>query len=96
MWRAYNSTIGIQTIFQGSKVRLTKVCILPSKQEPQQRPGSFFFDKNSNTLSVVCGDGNALGIEKLKIEGRREISALDFRNGFIRQKNSNFDNYAPN
>ena len=91
MWKAYNSTIGIHTIFQGSKVYLTKVCPLPTL-EPKRQAGSFFYDKDSNALSVSCGDGSALGVEKLKIESRREISALDFRNGFLRRPTANFEN----
>ena len=45
-------------------------------------PGDFMFDPVEEHLCVKCGDGAFVFVERVKVEGRKEMEALDFVNGF--------------
>lgn len=49
-------------------------------------PGAFIFDPICQHLCVKCGDRNLIFVEQLKVEGKKEMSALDFANGFNLRK----------
>ncbi|XP_020294744.1 methionyl-tRNA formyltransferase, mitochondrial-like isoform X5 [Pseudomyrmex gracilis] len=49
-------------------------------------PGSVKFDKISKTLIVTCKGLSWVSINKIRIAGRPAMSAVDFQNGFMRNK----------
>lgn len=48
-------------------------------------PGFIRFSHKSRTLAVTCADGREIEIKSLGIGKKSQISAQDFRNGFLRK-----------
>lgn len=48
--------------------------------------GTVVYDKKKDALIVKCKDESFIAVKKVIIEGRRCISANDFRNGFMAAK----------
>jgi methionyl-tRNA formyltransferase len=85
-YRAYTPWPGIFTHYQQKRVVLSELAISHDYNiDKNQRPGEFFFDKQTNKLVVIAKD-SAIYIGKLKKEGKSFCSAKDFFNGV---KNNN-------
>ncbi len=53
-------------------------------------PGTLFGEKNE--LSVICGDATVLRVVAVKIEGRKQVSAIEFANGARLKAGERFGN----
>ena len=61
----------------------------PSPAPPTpSAPGTILYD--GKTLCVSCGEESLLSIARVKLEGRREVSAIDFANGAHVQPGEHF------
>lgn len=56
-------------------------------------PGHFDFikdkNKNKNLIRVWCKDETTVYFNSVQIKGKREMSALDFRNGYMKNVPTN-------
>lgn len=54
------------------------------EENPSQSlsPGTIFYHRPSETLHVICSDGSLLGVKALQFEGKKQLSAKDFYNGY--------------
>lgn len=50
-----------------------------------KRPGFIEYDKKHKYFRVHCVDGHCIYIKRLKIEGKREMTAAEFNSGFIKK-----------
>lgn len=67
------------------KIRKASVSEASQGSAPYPAPGSVV-DTSSGAFSVICGDGTVLNIERLQLEGRKEMDAADFLRGFRMEK----------
>ncbi|KAF9355225.1 hypothetical protein BGX34_010587 [Mortierella sp. NVP85] len=53
-------------------------------EAPSKRtlPGTLFFHHPTETLHVACSNGSLLGVKTLQFEGKKQVSAKDFCNGY--------------
>jgi methionyl-tRNA formyltransferase len=92
--RAFTPWPGAYTKFRGTTCHLscsanTPVCAANATQPrlqkasslaaPTSAPGTIHYD--GKTLCVSCGEESLLRIARVKLEGRKEVSAIDFANG---------------
>nr|XP_034184417.1 methionyl-tRNA formyltransferase, mitochondrial isoform X1 [Osmia lignaria] len=91
--RALLGLYPLTAFFQDLKIRLldvkkieaTSLGTLITKLEGEM-PGTVVYDKKKDALIVKCKDESFIAVKKVIIEGKRCISANDFRNGFIAAK----------
>ena len=92
--RAFTPWPGAYTKFRGATCHLsgadTPVCAVNATQSSPQpsaspapstpcTPGTILY--NGKTLCVSCGEESLLLVSRVKLEGRKEVSAIDFANG---------------
>jgi methionyl-tRNA formyltransferase len=78
--RAFHPWPGTYTRWQGKQLKVNEV--LPFPQEKQGQPGRVIALRGSSgtPVGVECGDG-ILGLLKVQLEGKREITAEEFLRG---------------
>ncbi len=77
---------GVSTTFRGQPLRLWKT--RPATDTTAATPGRILTAKGP--LLVACGDGSVLEILEVQQEGRKRLSAADFRNGVRVSDNESF------
>lgn len=86
LYRAIGSRIPLRTIWMGSTIKLLdfvgKCHISLSDQRRKPVPGSVSYQKESNTLAVLCKDG-WVGFKAVLLKKR--LTAADFYNGYLHQ-----------
>lgn len=92
LFRALYSFKWLQTYWHGRKVSIKEIYISEmstnSKSVDHRPPGHVEYDKKFKYLRVHCIDGQCVRIKRLKIEGKREMSASEFNCGYITKVNS--------
>lgn len=48
-------------------------------------PGTVEYVKSRKALCVICADGNLVEVLRLKVDGKKVMSAADFNNGFLKK-----------
>jgi len=61
-----------------------------SKEMKDHRPGTLLFEKDG--LDVACGGATVLRVLSVKLEGRKQVSALEFANGARVKEGERFGN----
>ena len=79
-FRAFYPWPGIFTTFNNKRLKITKMSLLKGDFDGNLTPGEVFLTKNK-TLAVQCGQG-AIVLESLQLEGKKEVSAKDFLQGY--------------
>lgn len=81
--RAYSPWPGAHTSWRGKLLKITAAHPLASTPSPELAPGTVVTNKEQGrtSLSVVTGDG-MLQIERLQLEGKKELSADEFLRGY--------------
>lgn len=51
--------------------------------EGDKTVGSMWLHRSSGRLRVLCSDNKWLGFASIRVQGKREMSPLDFHNGFL-------------
>lgn len=83
--RAYIDWPKSTTKLAGTDVVITDAVLdTESNTQQNQKPGSI--DVRLGRLSIACGDGNLLVVNKLKPSGKQEMTAAGFINGYILNK----------
>lgn len=54
-----------------------------------QLPGTVEYIKSRKALCVYCADGKVVEVLKLKVDGKKVMSAVDFNNGFLKKATKN-------
>ncbi|TRY65869.1 hypothetical protein DNTS_018024 [Danionella cerebrum] len=85
--RSVGSRVPLRTMWNGNTIKLLEFdgkCKVSFPATPclSTVPGSFYYQKESNTLQVRCKDG-WVGFKALKF--KKKLSAADFYNGYLHQ-----------
>ena len=75
--RGFTPWPGIHTTFRKQSCEVTGAPVEERRQDLQ--PGELVWDKKN--LRVACGGGSLFGLEYVKVEGRKELTAQEFGNG---------------
>lgn len=89
-YRALYSFLQLNTTWHNSSVKFIEMSINNNQEKviignPFYLPGFVEFSKNEKCLKVLCKDGYYLNISKIKVEGKKVMSAIDFNNGFLKK-----------
>jgi methionyl-tRNA formyltransferase len=85
MWRAYFEwpQIFANMNINGKDLVLKFLNIsLTENSKTDKRPGEFFIENKK--LFIACGDQNLLEIKKIQPQGKKEMDALSFINGYLK------------
>ena len=85
--RAFTPWPGAYTSFRGAASQLSGAPVSNS-QDLVLASGQIHFE--SDKLLVGCGEETLLGVSRVKVEGRKEVSALEFANGARLQVGEHF------
>ncbi|MFH1671603.1 MAG: methionyl-tRNA formyltransferase [Candidatus Portnoybacteria bacterium] len=78
--RAFTSWPGTYSIWNEKKIKIIKVRIMNNPNNVTYPTGKVLVVPQ-NEIGIQCGDGNFLVVEKLQLEGKKEIGAEDFLRG---------------
>ncbi|MFA5917328.1 MAG: methionyl-tRNA formyltransferase [Candidatus Gracilibacteria bacterium] len=78
-FKAYYNWPGIYTFFEGKKLNLEEISIVNNTSESRQT-GQVIKLENKK-IGVICADNKVILIEKVKLEGKKSMSTIDFING---------------
>ncbi|XP_077295670.1 methionyl-tRNA formyltransferase, mitochondrial [Arctopsyche grandis] len=86
----------LETKFKNHHVKLKRLYLCTKDNQPDnyadqtmRRPGHFDFIKDKNIVRVWCKDNMCVYFNSIQVKGKREMSALDFRNGYMKNVPSN-------
>ena len=85
--RAFTPWPGAYAEFRGATCQLQGQPVSKDRAS-NLSPGEIRFERSE--LLVGCGDETLLGVSRVKVEGRKEISALEFTNGARLQSGEHF------
>lgn len=75
-FRAFYPWPGIFCHIEGKRLKIVKLSVLEGNFKSGLTPGEIFLTQNQD-LAVQCGDGSLL-LEKVQIEGKKEVLGRDF------------------
>lgn len=85
LYRALYGVHSLTTKFKDRQIKLFDAFIVDQAQtNVDLRPGTIEYCNTTNSIKVVCKDIKYVHFRSLRIVGKREISALDFYNGYIK------------
>lgn len=84
-YRALYGYKNLTTKFENKSLHLLDVRLPLGTQDKTtlMTTGQLWFQRSSNSLLVVCAENTILEIHKLRLEGRKAMTALEFNNGFL-------------
>lgn len=77
-WRGFQPWPGAHTTLRGKKLIVHKMHIAPHPVSGE--PGTLVIQRNA--MMAVCGDGAAICLDEVQIEGKRRMSASEFLHGY--------------
>lgn len=86
LYRALYSLYPLTTTFRGKPMKLFNAFLIKNqKPEYEKKPiGSLEYCKKTDAIRILCKDNKYIYFKSLRILGKREITALDFYNGYIK------------
>ncbi|KAH8417320.1 hypothetical protein KR222_008757 [Zaprionus bogoriensis] len=81
--RALYGFKSLSTSFLGKQVQLIEVRLPEKPLQKRLAPGYFFFHRARKSLVIGCAQNTALEARRIRIEGKKPMSAHDFNNGFL-------------
>ena len=78
-WRAFQPWPGVYTEWNGKRLKLPHINTSTHQHINTLEPGNVYLDQNGR-LTLACGV-NSLNINRLQLEGKKEIDAVAFING---------------
>lgn len=86
LYRAIYGLFPLTTTFQHKQMKLYDAFICNSEEiERRNKPiGSLEYCEKTKSIRILCKDLRYIYFRSLRIVGKRQISALDFYNGYIR------------
>ncbi len=85
--RAMKDWPGSYFFYEGKRIIVLEAQVLGPYPFADKKPGTVLAASAEEGVLVVCRDG-VLSLKKLKAEGKRELSAQDFLNGFRLKKDA--------
>ncbi|CAG4993334.1 unnamed protein product [Parnassius apollo] len=86
LYRAIYGMYPLKTRFRDKELKLFNA-FLDNFEEVEQSnkpPGTIEYCKKTNAIRILCRDRKYIYFKSLRIVGKREITALDFYNGYIK------------
>jgi len=86
----YRRHLGLQHVFplhadwQGESIKFLD-CLPVEEKSIFSAPGSINFSKKLKQIEVTCDKNSVLAVKKLKVPGRKTLTAMDFVNGFLKR-----------
>lgn len=93
--RALFGVYQLETMFRSHHLKLKRVYISIGESKCDavnkitKSPGHFDFIKDKNVIRVWCKNETTIYFNSVQIKGKREMSALDFRNGYMKNVPTN-------
>lgn len=91
--RALKGLYPLQTTWKGNVVKLLEVFRCEENAVidycDNYRPGFVMYDKNEQTLKVLCADRKWVSVKKVGVVGKPVMSATDFNNGYVNKEDYN-------
>ncbi|XP_047022561.1 methionyl-tRNA formyltransferase, mitochondrial [Helicoverpa zea] len=86
LYRAIYGLYPLTTTFKDKQMKLFDAFIHEAeKVDHSQKPvGTLEYSETTNAIRILCKDRRYIYFKSLRIVGKRQISALDFYNGYIR------------
>lgn len=86
LYRAIYGLFSLTTNFQGKQMKLFDAFIHhPDYVEADNKPvGTVEYCDSTKAIRILCKDLRYVYFRSLRIVGKRQISALDFYNGYIK------------
>lgn len=88
LYRALYSFKSLETQWQKRKLKIIELEIVDESSNEvashEKRPGTIEYDKQFKCIRAYCIDGRCIRINRVKIEGKREMTAEEFSNGFMK------------
>lgn len=88
LFRALYSFKWLETHWHERKVKIKEIDITEMSAHATRPPGYIEYDKKHKYFRVHCIDGKCIHVKRLKIEGKREMSAAEFNSGYVNKVNS--------
>lgn len=83
--RALYGVYSLSTKFKDKHMKLFNAFLVDEAQiNLDLTPGTIEYCHTTNSIKVLCKDKKYVHFRSLRIVGKREISALDFYNGYIK------------
>lgn len=79
-FRAFYPWPGVFTYFAGKRLKIVNLSVLGGNFQTNLGPGQVFLGPKGE-LAVQCGQG-AIRLEKVQLEGKKELSGRDFLKGY--------------
>lgn len=79
-WRAYTPWPGTFTTLRDDVVKLVASAVVHASDPGRTAPGEIL-GLIGDRITVACGEGSVLGVERLQRAGRKALPATDFYNG---------------
>lgn len=83
LFRSLYSYKELTTKFKNVVVKILELRLGEREGAANQLPGTVEYVKSKKVLSVYCSDGRVVEVLKLKVDGKKVMSAVDFNNGFL-------------
>ncbi|CAK1545840.1 unnamed protein product [Leptosia nina] len=85
LYRAIYGIYPLSTTFKGKPMKLFNAFLPKNNIEYENKPfGCLEYCVNTDAIRILCKDSRYIHFKSLRILGKREISALDFYNGYIK------------
>ncbi|XP_049869968.1 methionyl-tRNA formyltransferase, mitochondrial [Pectinophora gossypiella] len=85
LYRAIYGLYPLTTKFRDKQMKLFDAFLHKTQEFDHSKPvGSLEYCEETNAIKVLCKDRRYVYFRSLRIVGKREISALDFYNGYIK------------
>lgn len=83
--RALFGVYSLTTKFKDRQMKLFDAFIVDHNESNLDlSPGTIEYCNNTNSIKVLCKDKKYINFRSLRIIGKKEITALDFYNGYIK------------
>ncbi|KAJ8733270.1 hypothetical protein PYW08_001568 [Mythimna loreyi] len=85
LFRAIYSLYSLTTTFKDKQMKLFDAFLHDDKIDHSDKPvGTLEFNAETNAIRILCKDRRYIYFKSVRIVGKRQISALDFYNGYIK------------
>ncbi|XP_023944958.2 methionyl-tRNA formyltransferase, mitochondrial [Bicyclus anynana] len=85
LYRALNGLYPLTTKFRDKQMKLFDAFLVETEPEYKEKSvGTLEYCEKTQAIRILCKDKRFIYFKSLRIVGKREISALDFYNGYIK------------
>lgn len=85
LYRAIYGVYPLTTKFRDKQMKLFDAFLVKTDPEFEDKPiGTLEYCQETQAIRILCKDKRFIYFKSLRIVGKREISALDFYNGYVK------------